>query len=103
MSDRETPIRTLVHNWLVEVQRRGAELYARNQGNGFFIFRCKERIGFDTAYRLVLVPRAENRDQSARLEMGQAGSISLKRGQPPSTCKTDVSPPWRQAVIPVYL
>src|SRR3979411_2560303 len=34
MSTSETPLRTIVDNWLTDVRRRGAELYAMNQGNG---------------------------------------------------------------------
>jgi hypothetical protein len=41
-------LKTLVDNWLTDVQRRGAELYAENQGNGvlYLSFQGKDQLRF---------------------------------------------------------
>jgi hypothetical protein len=47
MSNSAT-LKTLVDNWLTDVQRRGAELYAENRGNGalYLSFQGKDQLRF---------------------------------------------------------
>jgi hypothetical protein len=49
MSTSETPLRTIVDNWLTDIRRRGAELYAMNQGNGmlYLSLQGKDRLQYN--------------------------------------------------------
>jgi hypothetical protein len=48
MSNLAPALETLVNNWLTDVQRRGAELYAENRGNGvlYISFQGKDKLRF---------------------------------------------------------
>ena len=48
MSNSAAALKTLVDNWLTDVQRRGADLYVENRGNGvlYLSFQGKDQLRF---------------------------------------------------------
>src|ERR1700731_3270154 len=48
MADSKQSLRSIVDNWLTDVRRRGAELYAGNEGGGgqYFSFEGKNHFRF---------------------------------------------------------
>ncbi len=48
MSSTDETLRLMVDNWLTDVSRRGAELYAANEGDGvqYFFFEGKDQFRF---------------------------------------------------------
>ena len=104
MSTSETPIQTVVDNWLTDIRRRGAELYAMNQGNGilYLSLQGKDRlqysvqIDFDAQELRTEINRSDWKWVKREASLLDAGSLRLlaKRICPLSE---------GQAVIPVYL
>jgi hypothetical protein len=49
MSNSETPLQAVVDNWLNDIRRRGAELYAINQANGilYLSLQRKDRLRYN--------------------------------------------------------
>jgi hypothetical protein len=104
MSTSETPLRTFVDNWLTDVRRRGAELYAMNQGNGilYLSLQGKERlqygvqINFDAQELRIEINRSDWKSVKREAFLLNAGSLRL-------LAKRMCPLPEGQAVIPVYL
>jgi hypothetical protein len=95
---------TLVDNWLTDVQRRGAELYAANRGDEvlYLSFQGKDRlrysveIDFDSQELRVEVNRPDWKWSKREAFLLNPGSLRL-------LAKRMCQLPEGQAVIPVYL
>jgi hypothetical protein len=106
MSESEESLEALVSNWLIDVQRRGAELYAMNRGDLIYYlsFEGKDHVRFaleiDLAVREVSVQTV---DASGKSKSPHRSVVALNaenlRGLAKQMC------PLREgyAVIPVYL
>ena len=104
MSTSETPLRTIVDNWLTDVRRRGAELYAMNQGNGilYLSLQGNERlqygvqINFDAQELRIEINRSDWKWVKREAFLLNAESLRLLANR---MCPL----PEGQAVISVYL
>jgi hypothetical protein len=104
MSTSETPLRAVVDNWLTDVRRRGAELYAVNQGNGilYLSLQGKDRlqysvqIDFDAQELRIEIDRSDWKAEKREAFLLNAGSLRL-------LAKRMCPLPEGQAAIPVYL
>ena len=104
MNTSETPLRTVVDNWLTDVRRRGAELYAMNQGNGilYLSLQGKERlqygvqINFDAQELRMEINRSDWKWVKREAFLLNAESLRLLANR---MCPL----PEGQAVISVYL
>ena len=104
MSTSATALRTVIDNWLTDVQRRGAELYAMNQGNGilYFSFQGKDRLRYSVQVDLdaqeltIEINRPEWKWVKREAFLLNPGSLRL-------LAKRMCPLPEGQAVIPVYL
>jgi hypothetical protein len=104
MSTSETPLRTIVDNWLTDIRRRGAELYAMNQGNGmlYLSLQGKDRlqynvhIDFDVQELRIEINRSDWKSVEREAFLLNAESLRL-------LAKRICPLPERQAAIPVYL
>ena len=104
MSTSETPIQTVVDNWLTDIRRRGAELYAMNQGNGilYLSLQGKDRlqysvqIDFDAQELRTEINRSDWKLVKREASLLDAGSLRLLAKK---MCPLSEG----QAVIPVYL
>ena len=104
MSTSATALRTVIDNWLTDVQRRGAELYAMSQGNGilYFSFQGKDRLRYSVRVDLdaqeltIEINRPEWKWVKREAFLLNAGSLRL-------LAKRMCPLPEGQAVIPVYL
>ncbi|MGA8478890.1 MAG: hypothetical protein WB696_13110 [Chthoniobacterales bacterium] len=94
----------MVDNWLTDVRRRGAELYAANRGNAvlYLSFLGKDRlrysvkIDFDSLELTIEVNRPEWKWVKRETYLLNAGTLRL-------LAKRMCPLPEGQAVIPVYL
>src|ERR1700704_776754 len=104
MSTSETPLRTVVDNWLTDVRRRGAELYAMNQGDGvlYLSLQGKDRleysvqIDFDAQELRMEINRSDWKWMKREAFLLNAGSLRL-------LAKRICPLPEGQVAIPVYL
>jgi hypothetical protein len=104
MSNSAAALKTLVDNWLIDVQRRGAELYAVNQGNQnlYLSFQGKDqvrysvRIDFDVYEVTVQINRSGWNSVKREAFLLNAESLRL-------LAKRMCPVPEGQAVVPVYL
>jgi hypothetical protein len=104
MSTSETPLQTVVDNWLTDVRRRGAELYAMNQGNGVLYlslqgkdrFQYNVQIDFDAQELRIEINPSDWKWVKREANLLNAGSLRL-------LAKKMCPLPEGQAVIPVYL
>jgi hypothetical protein len=104
MSTSATALRTVIDNWLTDVQRRGAELYAMNQGNGilYFSFQGKGRLRYSVQIDLdaqeltIEINRPEWKWVKREAFLLNPGSLRL-------LAKRMCPLPEGQAVISVYL
>jgi hypothetical protein len=104
MSTSAGTLRTAIDNWLTDVQRRGAELYAMNEGSGilYFSFQGRDHL----RYSVQIDPDA----QELTIEVNRPDWKWVKREtlllNPESLrllAKRMCPLPEGQAVIPVYL
>jgi hypothetical protein len=104
MSTSEIPLRTIVDNWLTDVRRRGAELYAMNQGDGilYLSLQGKDRlqysvqIDFDPQELRIEINRSNWKWVKREAFLLDAGSLRL-------LAKRMCPLPEGQAVTPVHL
>jgi hypothetical protein len=95
---------TLIDNWLTDVRRRGAELYAANLGNAvnYFSFQGKDRlrysveIDFDSQELRIEVNRPEWKWVKRETYLLNAGTLRLLARR---MCPV----PEGQTAVPVYL
>jgi hypothetical protein len=104
MSSLAAPIKTLVNNWLIDVQRRGAELYAENRGAEvlYLSFQGKDQLRFsvqiDFDAREITVQINRPGWNSVKREAFLLNAESLR-----SLAKQMCPLQEGQAVMPVYL
>jgi hypothetical protein len=104
MSTSETPLQTVVDNWLTDIRRRGAELYSMNQGNGilYLSLQGKDRlqynvqIDFDAQELSIEINRSDWKWVKHEVILLNTESLRL-------LAKRMCPLPEGQAVIPVYL
>jgi hypothetical protein len=104
MSSSQATLRTVVDNWLFDVRRRGAEVYAINQGNGLLYLSLQGRdrlryslqIDFDAQELRIEINRPDWKWVKRETFLLNAESLRL-------LAKKMCPLPEGQAVIPVYL
>jgi hypothetical protein len=104
MSEPEKSPRLLVENWLTDVQRRGAELYATNEGDEirYFSFEGRDRFRFsieiDFAVQEITLQITDPKKSGVEIEMLALTSDNLE-----ALARMMCSVKEGEAVIPVYL
>lgn len=104
MSEPEESPRLLVENWLTDVQRRGAELYATNEGDEirYFSFEGRDRFRFsieiDFAVREITLQITDPKKAGVEVEILVLTSDNLE-----ALARMMCSVREGEAVIPVYL
>jgi hypothetical protein len=104
MNTPDTLLQTVVDNWLTDVQRRGAELYAMNRGDGLLYLslagkdrlRYGVQIDFDSRDLRIEINRPDWRWVKREAFLLNPGSLRL-------LAKKMCPLPEGQATIPVYL
>lgn len=104
MSEPEKSPRLLVENWLTDVQRRGAELYATNEGDEirYFSFEGRDRFRFsieiDFAVQEITLQITDPKKSGVEIEILALTSDNLE-----ALARMMCSVKEGEAVIPVYL
>ncbi|MBV8376399.1 MAG: hypothetical protein JO279_05285 [Verrucomicrobia bacterium] len=104
MADSKESLQSLVDNWLTEVKRRGAELYASNEGDEvqYFSFEGKNHSRFsvevDYAVQEITVQITEPTTGSMEVENLRLTELNLR-----SIARLMCSVKEGEAVVPVYL
>ncbi|HEY2122388.1 MAG TPA: hypothetical protein VGH07_02235 [Chthoniobacterales bacterium] len=104
MSEPEKSPRLLVENWLTDVQRRGAELYATNEGDEirYFSFEGRDRFRFsieiDFAVQEITLQITDPKKAGVEIEILALTSDNLE-----ALARMMCSVKEGEAVIPVYL
>ena len=104
MSEPEESPRLLVENWLTDVQRRGAELYATNEGDEirYFSFEGRDRFRFsieiDFAVQEITLQITDPKKSGVEIEILALTSDNLE-----ALARMMCSVKEGEAVIPVYL
>jgi hypothetical protein len=104
MSTSKTPLRAVVDNWLTDIRRRGAGVYAINQTNGILYLSLQGKDGLRYSIQIDLDA------QELRIEINRPDWKWVKReafllnvGSLRLLAKRICPLPQGQAVIPVYL
>jgi hypothetical protein len=104
MSEPEESTRLLVENWLTDVERRGAELYATNEGDEvqYFSFEGREHFRFsieiDYALQDITLQITEPKKGGVEIERLALTSKNLE-----ALARMMCSVKEGEAVVPVYL
>src|SRR5208337_3703605 len=104
MSEPEESPRLLVENWLTDVQRRGAELYATNEGDEirYFSFEGRDRFRFsieiDFAVQDITLQITDPKKAGIEIERLALTSKNLE-----ALARMMCSVKEGEAVVPVYL
>jgi hypothetical protein len=104
MSNSDETLRLMVDNWLTDVRRRGAELYAVNEGDqvDYFSFEGKDQFRFsieiDYAIQEINVQITDPKTGGIEIEM-----LALTAKNLASLARLLCSVKEGEAVVPVYL
>jgi hypothetical protein len=104
MADSKETVRLLVDNWLTDVKRRGAELYATNEGDDvqYFSFEGKDRFRFsveiDYAIQDITVQITDPKTGAIEME-----ELALTSKNLYAVARLMCSVKEGEAVVPVYL
>jgi hypothetical protein len=104
MSNSDEPLRLMVANWLTDVKRRGAELYAANEGDEvqYFSFEGKDHFRFsievDYAIQEITVQITDPKTGGIEIEI-----LALAAKNLDSLARLMCSVKEGEAVVPVYL
>jgi hypothetical protein len=104
MSNSDETLRLMVDNWLTDVKRRGAELYAVNEGDQveYFSFEGKDHFRFsikiDYAIQEINVQITDPKTGGIEIEM-----LALTAKNLASLARLMCSVKEGEAVVPVYL
>ena len=104
MSNSDETLRLMVANWLTDVKRRGAELYAANEGDQvqYFSFEGKDHFRFsieiDYAIQEITVQITDPKTGGIELEI-----LALTAKNLDSLARLMCSVKEGEAVVPVYL
>ena len=104
MSNSDETLRLMVNNWLTDVKRRGAELYAANEGDQveYFSFEGKDHFRFsieiDYAIQEINVQITDPKTGGIEIEM-----LALTAKNLESLARLMCSVKEGEAVVPVYL
>jgi hypothetical protein len=104
MSNTDEPLQLMVDNWLTDVNRRGAELYAANEGDGvqYFSFEGKEHFRFSVEidYSVQEIGLQITDPKTAGIEIER---LALTAKNLESLARLMCSVKEGKAVVPVYL
>jgi hypothetical protein len=104
MSEPEESPRLLVENWLTDVKRRGAELYATNEGDDvqYFSFEGREhfRFSIEIDYALKDITLQITNPQKSGIEIER---LALTSKNLEALARMMCSVKEGEAVVPVYL
>src|ERR1700730_5877483 len=104
MSNSDETLRLIVDNWLTDVKRRGAELYASNEGDQvqYFSFEGKDHFRFsieiDYAIQEITVQITDPKTGGIEIEI-----LALTAKNLGSLARLMCSVKEGEAVVPVYL
>ena len=104
MSNSDETLRLMVANWLTDVKRRGAELYAANEGDQvqYFSFEGKDHFRFsieiDYAIQEITVQITDPKTGGIEIEI-----LALAAKNLDSLARLMCSVKEGEAVVPVYL
>lgn len=104
MSNSDETLRLMVANWLTDVKRRGAELYAANEGDEvqYFSFEGKDHFRFsieiDYAIQEITVQITDPKTGGIEIE-----TLALTAKNLDSLARLMCSVKEGEAVVPVYL
>jgi len=104
MSNSDETLRLIVDNWLTDVKRRGAELYASNEGDQvqYFSFEGKDHFRFsieiDYAIQEITVQITDPKTGGIEIEI-----LALAAKNLDSLARLMCSVKEGEAVVPVYL
>ena len=104
MSNSDETLRLMVANWLTDVKRRGAELYAANEGDEvqYFSFEGKDHFRFsieiDYAIQEITVQITDPKTGGIEIEI-----LALAAKNLDSLARLMCSVKEGEAVVPVYL
>jgi hypothetical protein len=104
MADSKESFRSIVDNWLTDVKRRGADLYATNEGDGvqYFSFEGKNHFRFslevDYALQEIAVQITDPTTGGMEIE-----NLALTTNNLGALARLMCSVKEGEAVVPVYL